>query len=397
MTMPNISRHALSLAVVALVAACGGDESPRSAGQAFADALSPNIASSDRLRALAAGTGGGTTAGAASVAITDAQLFQGAEALFPDLFPSPQTAESITNLAYDNKIFQVKLYRSGNYLGVGNDGNVYGLGPYTNGVLVKFDAKQAYADLVCSKINCGTSTGGGGGSLNECAGPSLSTLATGFKTRSVFLYSGLISGEQTVETELKGSTTFEGQTATETLATTKGSNTIQGFTVPITTTSKVYTQAGSNGLTKTIGALVDAVTGGFNVGGFTTPDTTISSKVVYNPPIENTEFTLQLGQSLTKTEATSTTIVSSSLGVPAPGTVTTGTDTTTWTFEAKESITVPAGTYSTCRYSATSAGNTLGKTWFIVGKGMLAKSETVTTEGTQKIELKSGTFGGAPL
>lgn len=403
MSTLHTSRTTLAIAALAVLAACGGSEAPPSPTQAFADALAstPTPARSDRLRALAAGVGGGATSAAAGP-ITNDQLFLGAQAIFPELFPATPAPSTINNLAFQGKVFTVKAYANGNFLAISNDGMVWGLGPYTGGAPVQFGAVQSYADLVCSRISCGSTGGGtgGGGTLNECAGPDPSTLASGFKTRSVFIYTGPISGEQTVETEKKGTTTFEGQSVTETLATTKGSNSVEGLpgvSLATTTTSKVYTQTGSNGLTKSIGALIDVVTAGLSFGGVTLPDTTVSSKVVYNPAVENTEFTLAVGQSLTKTSNTRTTILSSSAGIPAPGTVTDLTDTTTWTFEAKESISVPAGTFNTCRYSTTSSGST-GKSWLIIGKGMLAKSEaTISGSGTQKVELKSGTYGGAPL
>lgn len=386
-------RPTLLAAAASLLAACGGSETQGPTGQQFVAQTAPGAPSSDRLRALGAGAG---STEAAAVAITNSQLFQWAQLQYPELFGTAAPLV-IANLPYDGKVFDVRDFGNGAYLGIA-DGIAYGLGPFTNGALVSFGPIQNYADMVCSLVQCdGAGGGGSGGALNDCAGPALDTLAIGFKTRSVFVYSGSLTGEQTVETEKKGTTTFEGQTVTESLAKSVGSNTVEGFTVPVTTTSKIYSQSGTNGLTKTIGSLVDAVTGGLTIGGFTLPDTTMSYKVVSNPPVENAEFTLSEGQSLTKTQTTRTTVISSSTGVPAPGTVTDATETTTWTFVRRESVSVPAGTFNACRYSTSTEGKTT-TSWFIIGKGLLAMSEAVVPgQGTQIIELKSGTFGGSPL
>lgn len=234
----------------------------------------------------------------------------------------------------------------------------------------------------------GTASGGTtSGSLNDCIDATAAGLPTGFTTRNVYDYQGIITGEQTVETVVNGAAAFEGQNATLTTATTTGTNQTQGVTVSTTTVNKVYQQALGGGRIKTLGALIDATIGGAVVAGISTPSTTVSSKVVYDPAEENTEFTLAVGQSVTKTTTVRTTTAGNTI---------TSTGSTTHTFEARESITVPAGTYNTCRYRITSGGDAT-TTWYIVGKGIMARSQATTSAGTQTIQLKSGTFNGAPL
>lgn len=236
-----------------------------------------------------------------------------------------------------------------------------------------------------------TSTGGGStttaGSLNDCIDPATATLPTGFSTRVVYDYQGVITGEQTVEAVINGAAAFEGQNATLTTATTTGTNQTQGVSVSTTTVNKVYQQAAGNGLVKTLGALIDATIGGVVVAGVSTPATTTSSKVVYDPAEENREFMLSLGQSVTKTTTVRTTTAGNTIST---------TGSTTHTYEARESITVPAGTYNTCRYRI-SSGSDVTTTWYIVGKGIMARSQATTSAGTQTIQLKSGTYNGAPL
>lgn len=396
----------IALAAAALVAACGGGDAPRSTAQTFADALGSTTAPapSDRLRAL--GSGGGTTAAAAGP-ITNAQLFQGAEAIFPALFPTSPAPVTIDNLAHEGRVYQVKAYANGNYLGIASDGTLWGLGAYTGNVLTSFGTVQSYADLVCSRINCGGTGGtggtGGSGSLNDCTLPASQVLVAGSRIDAVYVYNGMITGEQTVQSVVDGPGTFRGQSATQTTSTTTGSNTVSqgGFniTTTITTRTRSYSQAAANGLTRTLGALIEATTTTQlpslpGLPPLPGTSTTVTSETYYTPPSENTEFTLSLGQSLTKNENITTTVT----GGPGSGSPLSSTGSTTYTFEARESVTVPAGTFNSCRYRiASPADNSTQLSWFIVGKGVMAKSQQTSTAGTQTIELKSGTLNGQRL
>lgn len=393
-------------AVLALLAACGGgggaDPSAALAEQTAASAFAA-APRAERVRLLATTTPATTPAAndsrrqaLATPSISNEQLFTWAQQTYPALFgtAAPQTLA----ITYQGKAFDVRFYAAtGAYLGVTN-GEVFGLGAFTGGALQSFGAVAGYGDLVCAKLACGSTGGGtpgGSGALNDCTDPN--GLAAGNRVNVVYTYSGIITGEQTVETVVNGSASFEGQSATQTTSTTRGSNTVQGFTVPLTTVVKAYLQPADNGLTRTLGSVVDATTGGISIGGFTSPDTTISTKAVFEPAELNSEFTLAVGQSVTKTTTVRSTVLSSSMGVPAPGTVTTAGGSTTHTFEARESITVPAGTYSTCRYRVAGSTGDVTTSWFIVGRGIMAKSEARTSAGTQTIQLKSGTLNGARL
>ena len=391
MSHPALRPVAAALALSTLLVACGGQsETPTS------EALAPVAAPlSLQMHALAAGR-----PRALAVAITNEQLFAWAQRTYPALFgtAAPQTL----TIEHAGKTFDVRFFAAtGNYLGVAN-GEAFGLGPFTGNALQSFGAMQQYAELVCANGACGEGPGGGGtggtgGSLNDCAGPAWASLPTGYRTRVIYAYRGIITGDQTIEAVIDGNATFEGQTARQITAKTNGSNTAQGITVPITTVLKSYQVAAANGLVDTLGSLIDSTTGGITIGGFTTPDTTLSTKVVFDPPEPNSEFTLALGGSLTKTTTSRSTTLASSIGVPAVGTTITSTGSVTHTYEARESVTVPAGTYSTCRYRASRSNGDATVNWFIVGKGLMVKSEVRTSAGTQVIELKSGTLNGAPI
>ncbi|MBE0547496.1 MAG: hypothetical protein IH627_07550 [Rubrivivax sp.] len=328
------------------------------------------------------------------------QLFDWAEYTYPALFPKgPQNADVVR----DGVDYVERAYTNGNALRMTRgsaDPTVYGFGPFTDNVLVSFGKWSDFAALVhadaCNVYpgSCGGQTPTG--TLNECTDPAVATLPTGFTSRLVYDYSGALTGEQTIETVIDGPSTFEGQSAIKITSTTSGTNSAGGIGFPITTTTKVETfeQLGSNGVTKTLGALVEVTTGGKLIGEVQIPGSTSSSKTVYNPPRENLEFHIALGETGTIVSTSTTTTI-----VP-PGSPIGSTVTDTFTFEAKEPVTVLAGTYDTCRYrTAGENANSYTTVWYILGKGIAA--QIVSTENgveTSRQQLKPGsTYNGAAL
>lgn len=390
-------RTALTLLSLAVLAACGGADGPDSQAQSGAQ----------RMRALAA-TGGSSGVAAANAPITAQQLFTWAQMTYPELFgtAAPQT---ISGLAFDGKIFEVRAYSTGNYLGVTNTGEAYGYGPFVGNQLFRFGAMQQYADLVCAKVDCSGNGGGGGtGTVNECFDPAIVSPPTGMRMKLLYALTGPVESDMTMEMVVDGPRTFEGQSATQitTTLTQSMTSTFQGGTSTSTSTSvsKGYQQPNGTGLFRELGSLDEYTsTTSFSAGGMSLPPTTTtqSSKTIYNPPDVPTEYTLALGQQVTRTSSWSTTILASSTGIPAPGTVTNDSETMTSRFVAKESVTVPAGTYSACRYTMTSGSGSEASTvttWYLLGKGVPVKTEVATPAGTQLMQLKPGsTYNGAPL
>ena len=385
MFKPTQSRTALALAAVALVAACGGESNAPMSAQEFAAAVRPDAPRSDRLRALAAG--GGSTAAAAAT-ITNEQLFQWARLTYPELFPGiPATL----TVPYDGKVFDVRAFTNGNYLGVSN-GVAYGLGSFTGGNLQDFGAVQTFADMVCSKVGC-TPTGGGGGggtgSLNGCTQGFSEAMRTGNTYRVVYLSSVLVTpastGEYTIDGIVNGQASFEGSSATKVTTTTRGSQ----FGVAVDATILSYHVSTGNDLTRTLGTEATATIQGFPA----------TIKAVFAAPASvNDEFTLAAGTSLTKSETmTSSTSVQ---GLPFSLPPSTNTSSTTHTYEGRETVSVQGRSWDTCRYRTTTAdspGYTLS--WFIYGKGLAAKMEDYTAGGTVQYrgELKSATLNGSAL
>ena len=83
--------------------------------------------------------------------------------------------------------------------------------------------------------------------------------------------------------------------------------------------------------------------------------------------------------SLTTSTIATTTTMTGIPGLPATPRTTTSTTTETIKFVGREQVTVPAKTYSTCKFESTfSSGgvNTVTTTWVIDGKGVPVKIQT---------------------
>jgi hypothetical protein len=378
------ARSAIALSVLGLLSACGGGGSSTDSAQSFVAQVSPEAPTSNRLRAL--GTGSGST-GAAAVTITNEQLFQWAQKQYPEIFGTLAPVV-ISNLAYEGKLFDVRDYRNGSYLGVAN-GVAYGLGPFTGNALQSFGAVQGFADTVCPGGVCPGTTpggGGGGGPLNGCTIPASQALQTGNSYRAVYVNSQFSptasSGEYTLEGVVNGPATFQGQSAIQT------TNTVSGFQLGemVNTNVKTFQQVGDNELLKTLGTEFDSSFSGFN----------ISVRTVTAPAWLNSEYTLSIGQSITKTETSTQTYISSPIPLPPQ----TSTTTSTHKYEARETISVQGRSWDTCRYRVTTAGSdTADLLWVIYGKGFMARQEAYNGAGTllNRSELKTATMNGSSL
>jgi hypothetical protein len=199
-----------------------------------------------------------------------------------------------------------------------------------------------------------------------------------------YTYSGTITGTQTGDTLVGGITTFEGRQARETTVTTTGSNTLSGTTVAVNTNIKSYSTRAGDTVTQ-YGAIV-AASGSAAGINFTT-----TTKIVYNPPYVDTFYTLAAGQSVTVAQ-TGTASTTNSL---VAGTTNTAVNTSTTTkYVGQESVTVPAGTYNTCKFEVTAAGSSeVTTSWVIVGKGIPVQ---ITSTG-QAIKATSVQLNGATL
>jgi hypothetical protein len=191
----------------------------------------------------------------------------------------------------------------------------------------------------------------------------------------VWDYAGAITGTQTVETKLIGLTTFEGNSAYEYQATTKGTNTVVAgnVTQTVDTFGKYYTRRTGDTEFTIYGAVLTAQS---SFGGFAFSTET---KTVYTPPYIDAQYGLALGQSLTQTyTGRVTTTTGGILGTPPTVTNTTATTSTVVKFAAIENVTVPAGTFRACRFESTGTSDPTAVSirWLVVGKGAQVKSQS---------------------
>lgn len=377
MQQPKIA--ALTLLATALLAACGG-------GDTAAPTLSASVASAPREQAQAV-----TPEDAAR------QLLDFAEgSVFKTYFPGHPDTQTFGP-------FRFRYYpTTGVYLGVvvaadatyGPVGAVYVMGG-------SFGAAPTKVGMLTDFITPIDSSGGGGGgggttgANNGCF--DLATMDTpGTRLIVDYRYSGPSTGSGTWDWSVVGLTTFEGNSAYETLFKT---TTVVTSPRPLTTTVEVRNYARRTGDAE-VTHYGNSSSVAAEYSGYAATTTT---KEVYTPPWVSKLAGIPLGGTLTETwtEISTSSTVVTGIPIPVPPTTSTSTTTTTSTYAANETLTVPAGTYSTCRYESTVAGTPAGAsvtTWYVRGKGMLVKSLTRLPGSVDSVlEATSITLNGSRL
>ena len=380
MTTLTLQRSAVSLSVIAMLGACGG-------GGNGSDVASSTSAKREQAQALTVGSVGAK------------ELFDWAQYKYPTLFAKGPQNQPLSYLGVD---YTIRAYPNGNYLGLTTSGVVYGYGPFNNNVLTPYGTLAGYAAAVVADECLVTPTAAGctnpppSGPLNECIDPLFANPPTGFRLHLVYDLSGDgATGEQTSDSVVDGAATFEGQSATQTTTNFTSNINSPAIPVPVTSTGifKNYTQPGSNGLAKNLGGNNQSTSGAISIGGITVPGSTTISKIVYTPPFENLEYTLTVGQSITYNTTQTITVTQ-----PVSQQPVTSNYRRTYTFEARETISVLGRSYSTCRYLITDSAAVPSTSWLIVGKGVAAKTQTVSEGKTTLLQLKPGsTYNGAAL
>ena len=212
-----------------------------------------------------------------------------------------------------------------------------------------------------------TSAPAASGPASECFNSSLAQIGS----MQTLNYRSTANGA-TVNTsttvEIVRNTTFEGNNATEQKSTTSGIETFVYFAL--------------DGLTsRTFGSTTSIAAGGF----------TTDTKVVFNPPSENRDFTLVAGGNYNRTDNSTTTI-----SVAGTNQSSSASSTTTVTYQGQESVTVPAGTFTACRFTSVENANgtqTTTNQWIAKPAGVAVKS--VSDSGTT--ELVSGSINGVAI
>ena len=375
-----MNKRLISVAAAVLVSACGG-------GDRAAEPMTPAAAVARLRTALLA-------INAADVAVTPEeaarQLLDFAEASdYKIYFPSHEVTQASPPFLY-------RHYPNGVYLGVvvtaGPDFTLNGVyvigGPFGTlgvdkpifvGLLTRFITPVAPPPTT--------------GSNNGCYDLALFE-TPGTHAVLAYQYSGVSSGTGTVEWTVNPLTTFAGASAYETALHSVQSLSSDSGTFSNTADIKSYAKRTGD---------AEVTQYGFDSSSVNNPSPLFSSTSlshgVYTPPFVDRQYGLALGGSITQSSTLTTTSTTSISGFPPSTTTHTGSETTTTRFVSIETITVPAGTYSTCKFELTfaAAPGDVSTQWVLRGKGIPVQSisGSGSTVATQK--ATSITLNGARL
>ncbi len=219
---------------------------------------------------------------------------------------------------------------------------------------------------------------GTAGSASECFNEAQIKAGTTYLLN--YVSSGALTGTSSTSGTVGSATTFNGQAnvlpVTQTVTTQYTAPTAVSVNLQMTSYQRIE---GFDVLSYgSVGTLSAPVVG------------TVETRIVFNPAARDKRYTLSAGSTYTLTQSGTTTVT-------PPGTSSSTTTSTLVTYVGQETITVPAGTYTTCKFTDTTAGATT-TTWIVKGKGVLAKSTTPSELGVVTMQLQaSSRLNGAPI
>ncbi len=175
---------------------------------------------------------------------------------------------------------------------------------------------------------------------------------------------------------------FQDQTTTYSAPATLAS----AGTVP--TQSRFYFTENGSVETEFGGTLVASA----SVAGISVTTTTTS---INNPALTDRRYTLAVGASSTSSTTRTTTSVTNFGATPA----TSAAESATVTFVGQESITIPAGTFTACRYTVVTSSGGTNEEWFGKGNGAPLKLTSKASDGTSIVLslTAASRLNGAPL
>ena len=381
-----MNKHAWGAAALLILAGCGGgsDDASSTAGTPAAAAAQLRTAMSVQQARAAA---------AASAADAAEQLLDFAEASFPAHFPVHQSTSTLDPFSFRH------YPQTGVYVGVVVKP---GMGYPMDGVYVMggpFGEAPVHVGQLSDFItpaDPGVGTGGTTGVNNGCFDLSLSHTA-GTRTIVNYRYSGLYVGDVTTDATVVGPKSFEGQNATETVTKTTGSA-VSAMGVSIARDGEItrmYSMRTGDAEVTEFGIETDHAmqTPGGSGASFST-----TTRLVYQPAFANRWSGLAVGQSITETHSgTTTSTITYSFPGLAPHVMSEPFATTnTLKFAGRESVTVPAGTFTACRFEW-SAGSQTSIAWVLDGKGISIKSSEHFGDDTWHQEATSINLNGQAL
>lgn len=308
------------------------------------------------------------------------QLMDFAETTFPQYFPEHQGTLTFGPFRY-------RAYSSGVLLGV-----VVSSDPaYTlNGVYVMggaFGSSPLYVGLLTQFITpVEPDPGPGPGANNGCY--DLSLLETqGTKAQVNYRHTGATTGTSSTESTVGGLVTYMGNQAREIEYKVTTALITGGVASNAELTGKHYERRTGDAEVTQYGSVM---AGTFAFQGATGTTTT---QIVFDPPWVEKSAGLALGGTYTHTESGTSTVTTTFPGLPSiPGTVSQFSDTHTVRFAAREQVTVPAGTYSTCRFEHLEGSTVSSTEWVIDGKGIPVKvvdgpTGQITTQEATEVKI----------
>ena len=206
-----------------------------------------------------------------------------------------------------------------------------------------------------------------------------------------YAITGAATGSTRSNMTISGGKTFNGQSGLieffqdQTTTYTAPALLASAGTTP--TQSRFYFSENGSVETEFGGTVTTSVTAaGITVSGTTT--------VTYSPAVADRRYTLAVGGSNTTTTTQTVTSVTNFGSTPA----TTSSETTTVTYVGQESITIPAGTFTACKFSVVTSGGTQTE-WFGKGNGAPLQFTSKASDGTATLLslTAASRLNGAPL
>jgi len=347
------------------------------------------------LSALLAGCGGADTqaltaakpqqATAVTPALGADDLMGVAEVRYYQYFPGPALTQHSGPFAY-------RYYAStGIYLGVvvAQDpqyvlGGVYVMGGTFGSAPMYVGAMTDFLNLVDLSA---------GGTDNGCGAPASDNLP-GTTIVLSDAYTGLVNpGVSTTTSVVVGTATFQGHVATAVDNLQSGTFTRSGVEYSRTySTRSYYAVTGAGEITHYGWTSSDSEP---TPGGLPATSTTTA---VFSPLLVDDQYRMQPGQSIDFTETTNETDFISVNGGPVQGQSFTYTYKQIITYLGRETVTVPAGTYETCKYEVispavalTSPYGSLTMKWVAVGTGQIVQATIVEPGSGYALDVHKAT------
>lgn len=316
------------------------------------------------------------------------QLMNYGETAYRKLFPEPQPTLSFGPFRY-------RAYSTGILLGVvvAADPNYVLGGVYVMGGT--YGSVPLYVGQLTSFITPVPPGPGPVGSNNGCYNLDLMG-SSGTVISITYDHNGPVTGSTTVQSAVNSNILFEGQLALETLVKTTGTLFQGGLPTKADAEVKNYhRKTGDAELTFYGSATANTVTTNDYIAA-------TNEKTVYTPAFVDRRYALGFNEALTSSWTSTTTRVTTySNSLPTATNTFNNSSTETIQYLGRETLTVPAGDYATCKFErVNSTTGTVTQDWVLAGKGMLLKSVKRSIGGgaaEQTMEARSVLLNLEPL